>query len=328
LGSGHHNRAVLEERGDSETMESSNVAEVERGTSPPAVFNSAFFAGLFPTKRVTPNRVRFMDVGVSDSVPMNDLDHAIMALYRSKAATPEFYRQLAQGELWFLLLYHPEIEGEVLELKNGSPIPFALYQEDGKEFVMLFSSEARVEEALRKGNVPSRTFSAGSMPARQVLEVVGKCGLSAIVNRACATGAMFIPPDLMRDLADGSALQPIPETGKREEGTLKILDPADYPTGLVQAVFEFVRHHSNFRAVWVFGTLPPPAEGRSYQLLFFMEPRGEVLFHDLNMIVQAAAGGTEVALGLLSDEDVKGIAGVAPPFYAARDFRPEGEGTS
>jgi hypothetical protein len=255
---------------------------------------------------------------------MNDLDRAIMALHRSKAATPEFYRQLAQGELWFLLHYHPEIEGEVLELKNGSPMPFAVYKEKGEEFVMLFSSEARVEEALKKGKVPPRTFSAGSMPAPQVLEVIGKSGLSAIVNRACATGAMFIPPDLMRDLADGSALQPIPESGERQEGKLKILDPADYPTGLVQAVFEFVRHHSNFRAAWVFGTLPPPAEGSSYQLLFFMEPRDEVLFHDLNMIVQAATNCAKVALGLLNDEEVKRIAGTAPPFYAARDFKPGG----
>jgi hypothetical protein len=257
---------------------------------------------------------------VSDSVPTNDLDRAIMALHRSKAATPEFYRQLAQGELWFLIHYHPEIEGEILELKNGSPMPFAVYKEDGEEFVMLFSTEARVEEALKKGKVPPRTFSTGSMPARQVLEIVGKCGLSAIVNRGCGTGAMCIPPDLMRDLADGSALQPLPEGKEREEGPLKILDPADYPTALVQAVFEFVRHHPNFRAGWVFGTLPPPAEGRSYQLLFHMKPRDAVLFHDLNMIVQAAAEGAQIGLGLLSDEDVRGIAAAAPPFYAAQDL--------
>ncbi len=247
---------------------------------------------------------------------MNALDRAIMALHRSKAATPDFYRQLAEGELWFLLHYHPEIEGELLELKNGMPIPFAVYKEGGKEFVMLFSSEARADEALKKGQVPPRTFSVGSMPARQILDVIGNSGLSAIVNRSCATGAMFIPPDLMRDLADGSALQPVPGPNERQHGRLKILNPADYPTALVQAVFEFVRQHPKFRAAWVFGAIPP-AQPPCYHLLFFMEPRDEVLFHDLNMVIQAARSGVEVVLGLLNAEDVAKVSPSAPPFYRA-----------
>ena len=259
---------------------------------------------------------------MSNYVPANDLDRAILALRRSKAATPEFYRQLAQGELWFLLHYHPEIEGEKLELKNGMPMPFAVYKEDGKEFVMLFSSEARVDEALQEGRVPPRTFSAGSMPARQILEVIGKSGCSAILNRSCATGAMMLPPDLLRDLADGSALQPVASPGERQEGQLKILDPADYPTALVQAVFEFVRHQPAFRAIWIFGTLPALASGREYQLLFYMDPRDEVIFHDLNMIIQAARDGVTVHLGLLTEDDLKRIAAAAPPFFTAPDYRP------
>ncbi len=114
---------------------------------------------------------------MSSFVPVNALNRAILALNRSKAATPEFYRQLAEGELWFLLHYHPEIEGEMLELKNGAPIPFAVCQEKEKELVMLFSSEARGDEALQKGQVPPRTFSAASMPTRQILEVIGHTGL-------------------------------------------------------------------------------------------------------------------------------------------------------
>jgi hypothetical protein len=258
---------------------------------------------------------------MSDFVPVNGLDRAIMTLSRSKAATPEFYRQLAEGELWFLLHYHPEIEGEMLELKNGMPVPFAVYKEKEKEFVMLFSSEARVDEALKKGRVPPRTFSAGSMPARQILEVLGKSGLSAIINRSCATGSMIVSPDLMRDLADGSALKPLAGTGQRQQGKLKILNPADYPTALVQAVFEFVRQHPQFRAAWVFGALPAPAKGDGYQLLFFMEPQDQVLFHDLNMTIQAARAGEEVGLGLLSKGDVARIGSAAPPFYTAPDYR-------
>ena len=36
---------------------------------------------------------------MSDSLPANDLDRAIMAVCRSRAATPELYRRLGEGEL-------------------------------------------------------------------------------------------------------------------------------------------------------------------------------------------------------------------------------------
>ena len=62
--------------------------------------------------------------------------------------------------------------------------------------------------------------------------------------------------------------------------------------------------------------------GREYQLLFFMEPRDEVNFHDLNMIIQAAREGATIHLGLLTGDNVKGIAAVARPFFTAPDYRP------
>lgn len=39
----------------------------------------------------------------------NDLDRAIMAVARSRAAMPDFYRELTKGELWFLIRRHPEL---------------------------------------------------------------------------------------------------------------------------------------------------------------------------------------------------------------------------
>src|SRR5437867_3418261 len=120
---------------------------------------------------------------MSNSTPMNNLDRAIMAVQRSKSSLPEFYRQLVAGELWFLVPYHPEIEGELLELKQGSPLPFASLTDQQGEVVPLFSSEARLDEGLEKGRVSARTYSAGSLPAIQVLEILGKAGLRAVINK-------------------------------------------------------------------------------------------------------------------------------------------------
>src|SRR6266700_1109376 len=103
-------------------------------------------------------------------VPENDLDRAIRAIGRSQSAMPEFYRALAADDLWFLLPYHPELEEQDISIQNGSPLPFAVLKDEQGEVVPLFSCEERVEEALKNGNVPPKTFLAGSMPAKQVLE--------------------------------------------------------------------------------------------------------------------------------------------------------------
>ena len=156
-------------------------------------------------------------------------------------------------------------------------------------------------------------------------------GLRAVINKSCATGQVTIPPDLLRDLADGSALEPVP-LGQRERGKVKILDPADYPTDLIQAVFELMRLHRNFRAAWIFGAMEAkaePANARGYQLLLLMEPRDAVIFHDLNMTVAAFRAKThEVGLGLIDENDANFIEQLfrkAPPFYIAADYtRPPG----
>ncbi|MGH7953709.1 MAG: SseB family protein [Limisphaerales bacterium] len=259
---------------------------------------------------------------MNEFVPVNALDRAIMALRRSAAATPEFYRQLRQGELWFLVPYHPEVEGEVLEIKNGSPLPFAMLQDKEGEIVPLFSSEARLEEGLRNGSVPPHTYSAGDMPALQVLEILGKTGLRAVLNKGCATGEIVIPANLMRDLADGSALKPSPVKSQSETKALKILNPADYPTDLIQPAFEFMRRHKHFRAAWIFLNGENPAR---YQFLILMHPQDATLFHDLNMTIQAARVKTkdEVELGLLDEKDSESIAQLfkqAPAFYIAADY--------
>jgi type III secretion system (T3SS) SseB-like protein len=262
---------------------------------------------------------------MDDFVPVNDLDGAIIALRRSAAATPEFYRQLSQGELWFLVPYHPEVEGETLEIKGGSPLPFAVLRDENGEIAPLFSSRERLQEGLKNGRVSPRAYSAGEMPAKQVLEILGKSGLRAVINQSCATGEITIPPDLMRDLADGSALKPPPEKEEQKQARLKILSPADYPTNLIQPVFEFMRLHKNFRAAWIFLCGKIPANG--YQFLFLMQPQNEAIFNDLNITVQAARSKTKdkVELGMLDEQDVDYIAKLfrqVPAFYVAADYKP------
>ena len=267
---------------------------------------------------------------MSNAIVPNALDRAVMALQRSDSATPELYRQLVQGNLWFLVKYHPEIENQVIELKNGAPFPFIRVQEKEGMAVPFYSSEARLNESLEKGRVPAKTYSAASMPAQAAMQLLGHVRLNGVLNKGCSTGSLVLPPELMRDLANGKALAPTEMSGGETKNlTLTILDPADYPTNLVQPVFEVMRKHSQFRAAWIFG--PPAGEAptgqaKSYYLLVLMEPRDAGLFHDLNIVAQATrSSGFEVNLSLANEQDGPYITSVfkqARPFYLAAGYTP------
>ena len=185
-------------------------------------------------------------------------------------------------------------------------------------------------EGLKKGKVRSRTFLAGSLPAPQLLQILGTLGWQAVVNKNCVTGEIIIPPDLMRDLANGKALAPLgtdPETTMAV--TLTLLDPADYPTHLVQPVFELIRQHRNFKAAWVFtGPVTAPGKKRGYYLQFVMDPRDDVIFHDLTVFLASAGEEQDdVHHSLAREADTACLASLfqqAQPFYVAADYTPPG----
>ena len=265
---------------------------------------------------------------MSMNIPANDLDRAIIALPRSRANAPEFYRQLMQGELWFLMKYQPELEGERMAITNGSPIPFIKLQDQQGDVVPIFSSLERAEEGLKKGHVPDNTYLPSSMQAQQLLELLGHLKWRAVVNLSCSTGAMNIPYELMRDLANGTALKPLDlDREDEQEVKLQILNPADYPTDLIQPVFEVVRRYPNFKALWVFGKVGelPAGAKRIYHLMVLMEPRDEVIFHELNMVQADAGKAYNVQLALLHETDLASTAKYfqeAAPFYVATGYRP------
>lgn len=183
-------------------------------------------------------------------IPTNDLDRALVALMRRTSAMPQFLRELGKGELWFLVPFHPEVIGDKLKLENGMKSPFVELQDAQGRHVPLFSSHLRLAEALRTRKVPKNTYAAASMEAMLLLQVLGSMELTGRINLNCKTGSVYLPPSMMRDVADGSALKPT-EPCEEVSQTLRIIDPADYPTYLMQPVFEILRQHRNFRAAWV-----------------------------------------------------------------------------
>ena len=266
---------------------------------------------------------------MNDFLPINDLDRAIMAMQRSRAAMPELFRRLREGNLYLVLPYHPEVANQDMELKSGMPVPFVNFTTDKGVVVPAYTSHERFEEGLEKIKLAKRNFMSAEMPAVQALEIVAKMKMKLTINHGCATGSVTLPPKTLVDVASGLALQPLGmDPVFTENLRLDKLDPADYPTDLLQPIFELIRQHKNFRTAWIFTrTIPgqPVPEFKPYYILLHMEPRDATLFHDFNLVAQAARGKHEVNLSLNQDDRPEYLAGLfqkAKPFFVAADYQP------
>lgn len=254
----------------------------------------------------------------------NELDRAIFALTRSTSALPDVFRALTLNDLCALIPYHPEMIGN-FQLENGMPCPFIMTSDDRGDAVMLFSSEARADEAVKTGRFPEDRYSTAAMPARQMLEIVGKMEMRALINLTCATGTFEAPPDLMRDLASGVAMQPSAAAQTVQTKTLQLIDPADYPTDLIQPLFETLRRNRRFRAAWVMRTNEPTtAGGTHYEFLLLVDPPDRALVHDFNIVLQnSVKKPDEACFGLIDEKNQEYIDDLltkAAPFHTAPDF--------
>ncbi|MGI8431201.1 MAG: SseB family protein [Chthoniobacterales bacterium] len=266
---------------------------------------------------------------MANFIPINDLDRALIAAGRSLSAMPDLYRRLSEGDLCLLIPYQEGLEESAIRIENGAQFPFAMLQDDEGEVVPIYSSTERAEEGLTRSKVAPSTFLLGTMPSQQVMEVLGQMNMRATLNKSCTTPEFTLPPDLMRDIASGEVLEPLPQ-GATETHVLNLIDPADFPTWLVQPVFEYCRCHREYRAVWVFQSPVIQAKvaasgGEGYHLLFLMDPPDRVIHHDLNLITAAAMADRpdDLSHGLIDATDPVRVADLfrqAQPFYLAADF--------
>ena len=260
-------------------------------------------------------------------IPLNDLDKAIMAFQRSQAALPDLLRHLCAGKLWLLVPFHPEVANQEMSYLEGQPMPFLRIQTSKGVMVAVFSSETRALEGMKKAKVRPRTYMPAVMSAPDVLGMLAKLNLSMAVNKGCATGDISLPPQSLLKLASGVAFRPPPlNAGGSERLQLDKVDPADFPTDLVQAVFDYCRQHGQFRAVWVFTMAGQAASARKpYYLLVLMEPRDAALLHNFTLVAKSVNREYEVNLSLTESNAPELIADLfrqAQPFYVAADYRP------
>lgn len=220
--------------------------------------------------------------------PVNELERALRAAARSESGRPAMFRKLLEEKLWCLMPYHPEMEG-TLELAPGSPVTFTTWMMEGGEVVPLFTSPEQLKYAIRVRRDSTRAYTLAELQGRVLMQILAEQDKNVTINPHSELAELLLEPQAVRRLADGSIFQTVTRSEQEQSMPMTILDPADYPTTLVQPVFEFIRQHEAFRAAWVFGEgLPATFQPGRYRMSFWMEPREERLEQELGMVMLAS----------------------------------------
>lgn len=255
--------------------------------------------------------------------PLNDLERLMAARDFGPQLYPQFFRLLRKSELVFLIPYHPEMVGEIA-LKSGDVLPpFVVWKSptDGLR-VPIFTSMDRATEACANTGAREGQYAFCEMLGQQLFDLLSVQENAIVINPACSTPSTFLDLNAARKLADGSIL--ISEPEEQRSGSVKIVDPADYPTDFLQPLFRFLRENPGIKAAWLFREQTPPDAPVSYVFVLKADGDTSAVENDFRIVATSACPkGVDYGVALLDAENAALLAITAQhtPFYAAPDYR-------
>jgi hypothetical protein len=194
--------------------------------------------------------------------PVNDLERAFSTL-RGAEHYPNLFRLLRESELVFLIPYHPEMEG-MMGLGSGDPLPpFVVWKSPGGgERIPLFTSIERAEMACKNTGASDTQYNLCEMKGTELFHLLSCQETSIVINPATDLKPFLMDTRAAKKLYDGSILKPMEDDVEKFHGKMRIVEPADYPTDLLQPLFQFLRGCKAVRAAWLFRHTQPPDPNR------------------------------------------------------------------
>jgi hypothetical protein len=220
--------------------------------------------------------------------PLNDLERLLATPKFGPQNYPEMFRLLRETELIFLLPYHPEMEGTI-GVKNGDQLPpFVIWAgpENGKR-IPIFSSIDRAQEACQKTSARENQYVLCDMPGQQLFEILSCQPNGIAINPATSMPVLMMDIEGVKRLA----AKEVPATdAPPQEGRVQILTAADYPTKLVQHLFQYLRQSPLVRAAWLARNLDRTEPGTGYIVMLLGTDRQKKVQQDIIIVAGPALG--------------------------------------
>jgi hypothetical protein len=221
--------------------------------------------------------------------------------------------------------HHPENVGETV-ITNHDRIPLVKVQgPDGKVFVPVYTKARHAHHAMKSMN---QRFDILEMLGKELFDVLANHNVKVAINVRSGIGQIMMNENSVRKIADGSIL----ETGRNsptQNGAVQALEPADYPTNLVQPLFQFLRGRTEVRAAWIFRQVTPdPSAPPCYVIGLLMPQESDAVKQDVAIICKTSCPPpSSFGVTTLNPQEpvMAAVLKQFQPFYAAPDFQwPQG----
>ena len=182
----------------------------------------------------------------------HELEQAFAAAHLGSEQTVEFFRRLRESNLTFVAPYHPEIEGEH-QIGSDGQMTITVWRLGAEEVIPIFTSPARLDEAMQAKGRPGELYAAGQMLGLELFR--GFCPphnqMRVAINPGCSCGTHFLTPQIIQSIVDGSALV-IPTPGELAMSELVISLPERQPDSLKVPLGKFFASLPEVKAAWLF----------------------------------------------------------------------------
>ena len=254
-----------------------------------------------------------------------NLEHILRARDFGPQYYPDLFRMLRELELVFLLPSRPEMVCGPVAVKEGDRLPpFAVWgtPKDGRR-IPIFSSPKLASDACKAVGAQPNEFALATMPGEGLFQLLACQKNPIVINPACRTNSVFLDQSAVRQLGDGSILRG--GTDERRDGTVERLDPADFPTDLVQALFTFLKQRPAVRAAWILREMKAAGTRPGYVFVLSVEGDATVLEREFRVVASATCPkDSDYGVAVLQPAHAELIQFTAriTPFYARPDYAP------
>jgi hypothetical protein len=260
--------------------------------------------------------------------PQNDLERAFQDAHLGLPETVEYFRQLRESVLMFLM---PEVPKQqtVLQVGNGDSLSFTVWKIGGDDMIPVFTSYARVEEALRAAGKWDEKNGVGEMLGLELLHVISMQPgpLKVVVNPGCASGSRVMDSKMVASVVDGSALH-LPTPGELALNGLCMSLPTSpsQPARLREPLAKFFSGCPEVKAAWLFYEENPSKPFERVYVVGLMVEGGdaEELKREAALAIEGACPPEWGSRAFLMDPKDPGLTetmAAVPPFYTAPDFQ-------
>jgi hypothetical protein len=261
--------------------------------------------------------------------PQNDLERAFQDAHLGLPETVAYFRELRESILMFLLPYQPGREG-VLQVGNGGSLTFTLWKIGSENMIPVFTSTARVQEALQTAGKWDEKNGVGEMLGLELLHLISMLPnpCKVVINPGCAGDSQTMDAKMIASVVDGSALY-LPTPGEIALNGLVISLPKSFsqPVRLRKPLSKFFTGCPEVKAAWLFSEEEPAKPFAQVYVVGLLVAGGdaEEMKRETALAIEGACPpewGSRVFLMDPQDPGLTDVLTCVPPFYAVSDFQP------